>query len=657
MPERSLPRLRLYVYRLMRTFVAIIWLSLLALRADIALAADNPFGMPTPEANARPGCVMLHGGGKGLADEVREEFVRLAGGKDARIVLLPSDMMQRGKDAYGEPVAGGEATVAETVEAYRRRLAERANYGRWAALGTDKTIADFQFLVRDADGDPRDERFYAALENATGVWLPAHDQDWLPKLFAAEYPKTTSRFQLALRKVVARGGVVGGLGGGMACLPESIIESNEPSENGWVRAKVGFGLALLDGVVVDQNFSSWAGRLERLSDLLRNGRTLDRLGDVPGVGRRTIGLGVERHTAIILQGNSVRAIGEGRAHVFLKSNGDRTITWWTIAAGEEPLVIRSSDSRRLHEERAITGEADDFNPFGMPTPRDANKSGTVVLHGGGNTDDIIDRLPTLAGADRPRLVHCPAARESCRPSPEKTDEELRAHLERTFSPWRDLQRQGRFAELAFVTTSDASDAERKEFVEPLRRANTVWFCGGDQRPLAALLVGREKASLFQAELFEVVRRGGVVGGSSAGLAVMPEIMMESGSPENGKPAEARLARGMGVLRHVLAEQHFDARRGRIERLTGLLRDHDRLLRFSAECEPKPMIGLAVEEDTALAVRANRLSVAGKKLAHVFLQSLDSRAITWHALRPGDEAVVRAAGGDWRLELEDWEVGR
>ena len=90
-----------------------------------------------------------------------------------------------------------------------------------------------------------------------------------------------------------------------------------------MRAKIGFGLALLDGVVVDQNFSSWAGRLERMSDLLRHGPMLDRLDGVPGVGRRTIGLGVERHTALVLQGNTIRAIGEGRGHVFLKSNGDR----------------------------------------------------------------------------------------------------------------------------------------------------------------------------------------------------------------------------------------------------------------------------------------------------------------------------------------------
>lgn len=375
--------------------LAVVWGCCVSVRADAVQPNPNPFGLPIPEKGGRSGAVMLHGGGRGLRDEVRQEFVRLTGRKDARIVLMPSDMMQRGRDADGKPFAG-----SETIADYERRLSLRANYGRWAALRAEKRVADFQYLYLDADRDPRGERFFALLDQATGVWLPAYDQEWLPKLFAAEYPEKASRFQLALRKVVARGGVVGGLGGGMACLPETMIASNDSAEDGWVRARVGFGLALLDGVVVDQNFSTWAG-----------------------------------------------------------------------------------------------------------------------------------------------------------------------------------------------------------------------------------------------------------------LAVMPEIMIESRTPENGRPAEATLARGMGMLKHVLAEQHFGTRRGRIERLTGLLRDHKRLTAFAPNCEPQRMIALAVEEDTALVVRRNRLSVAGKKLAHVFLQSEDRRAIIWHALRPGDEAVVRAASGEYRLDIEDWEVRR
>ena len=100
---------------------------------------------------------------------------------------------------------------------------------------------------------------------------------------------------------------------------------------------------------------------------------------------------------------------------------------------------------------------------------------------------------------------------------------------------------------------------------------------------------------------------------------MADVMIEGGSSENGHPAAAELSRGLGVLKHALTEQHFDARSGRIERLAGLLRDHRRLANFSPTSRPKEMIALALEEETALVVQGNRLRVAGKKLAHVFVQ--------------------------------------
>src|SRR5437868_8342841 len=111
-----------------------------AIAAASALADENPFGLPAPQDSKRPGAVMLHGGGKGLADEVRQEFVRLAGGRDARIVLMPSDMCQLGRDEDGQPLPGGETSAA-----YERRLAATRHYGRWAALRDGKQVANFQF--------------------------------------------------------------------------------------------------------------------------------------------------------------------------------------------------------------------------------------------------------------------------------------------------------------------------------------------------------------------------------------------------------------------------------------------------------------------------------------------------------------------------------
>jgi hypothetical protein len=70
-----------------------------------------------------------------------------------------------------------------------------------------------------------------------------------------------------------------------------------------------------------------------------------------------------------------------------------------------------------------------------------------------------------------------------------------------------------------------------------------------------------------------------------------------------------------------------------------------------------MIGLAIEERTALLLQENRLKVFGQNHAHVFLKSADQKTITWHELLPGDAAFVAYEGEDPRLELDDWRLDR
>jgi hypothetical protein len=91
----------------------LLWAMLLSaitggFRAARAYAQDNPFGLPEPTRAERLGSVMLHGGGSGVREYVLQEFLRLAGGSNARVVLLPSDYVQR------EP--------GEKLQAYEERL-------------------------------------------------------------------------------------------------------------------------------------------------------------------------------------------------------------------------------------------------------------------------------------------------------------------------------------------------------------------------------------------------------------------------------------------------------------------------------------------------------------------------------------------------------
>jgi cyanophycinase len=512
--------------------------------------------------------------------------------------------------------------------------------GRWRDL-CDRNQAHFQFLHWDSPDDPDHSRFFSALEEATGIWMPAEDQEWVIKRFAGD-PLQPTRFQMALRNLLARGGVVGASGGGMASLSETVIAGDSAgAEGGWTRARLAFGLGLFQGTLLDQNFDIWAGRVERLTDALRNGPRLDRVAREPGVQQRTIGIGVDRQTVAIVSGNTIRAIGESKVHVFVQSNGGRTLAWYRLAPGDEPLVLTVSSTQPTGP--PSTQVADTGNPFGVPSG-----GGTVVLHGGGSTAEMYDLFPRLSGKLHPTLVQCPSASDSYRLM---SDEELMA------SDLAEIWKTDAVQRLLFINAHKPEQAEQPEFCGPLDTVDALWIMGGDQRNLTTLYVNPIQPTLFQKKVRAIVERGGVVGGSSAGCAAMSDIMIVGTIPSDGRgPARAELSRGLGVLSNVVAEQHFDARQGRIERFAELLRDRQQLANVSPGCDPGHMVGLAVEESTALVVRGNRLSVAGRNKAHIFLKSADHDALTWHSLASGDIGVVcTTPEGSHQFHFEEWSV--
>ena len=288
-------------------------------------------------------------------------------------------------------------------------------------------------------------------------------------------------------------------------------------------------------------------------------------------------------------------------------------------------------------------KADAGNPFGAPPGK-----GTVVLHGGKNTAEMYDLFPRLTGKVRPTLVHCPSASNRYR---RMSNEELMS------SDLAELWKTDAIESLRFVNADRPGRAEDPEFCGILDDADALWFMGGDQENLTTLYVNPVQPTLFQKKVRSIVERGGVVGGSSAGCAAMSDVMIGGNVASDGRrPARAELSRGLGVLSNVVAEQHFDARQGRIERFAELLRNKQQLANASPGCDPERMVGLAVEESTALIVRGNRLSVAGKNKAHVFLKSAAHDTLTWHALASGDIGVVRTApDGSHELHFEEWSV--
>ena len=129
----------------------------------------------------------------------------------------------------------------------------------------------------------------------------------------------------------------------------------------------------------------------------------------------------------------------------------------------------------------------------------------------------------------------------------------------------------------------------------------------------------------------LLARGGVIGGTSAGAAIMSRMMIVSGR------TEAKLGQGFDFLPGAVIDQHF-LKRNRIKRLLGVVRSHPDL------------IGLGIDESTALVV-----DVRGKRL-HVIGNSYVIACVPETSIAtPGDPPSARQ--GHDSHPLRDPQAGR
>lgn len=281
------------------------------------------------------------------------------------------------------------------------------------------------------------------------------------------------------------------------------------------------------------------------------------------------------------------------------------------------------------------------NLLGVPEPLVPGRMGSLVLHGGGPINDqVFERFLQLAGGKKARIVFVPSA--GFRRGWYDSDDQMVADLSNRYASWARLAERKQVESFQFLFTDDPDDADDPEFTKPLETATGVWFSGGDQLRLNYRFVGNyPKRTRFQRGLLWVVQRGGVVGGTSAGMAAAPEIMTLWDERETYEaPAAVVPGHGLGLLRQAIVEQHFDARGGRLERFTSLLRDNAQLDQLAGRRGAGiNMIGLAAEETAALVVQGNRIEALGDANVHVFLKSADGKAIAWHQMSPGESAVL------------------
>jgi cyanophycinase len=155
-----------------------------------------------------------------------------------------------------------------------------------------------------------------------------------------------------------------------------------------------------------------------------------------------------------------------------------------------------------------------------------------------------------------------------------------------------------------LDTQTPEDANSPEYLEAIEQATGIFFTGGDQARIISCL----KDTKLDAAMHKRYSEGVIIGGTSAGAAMMPDMMIIEGDSEtNPRVDVVAMGPGMGFLPGVVIDQHF-AQRGRLGRLvTALL------------LQPA-VLGFGIDENTAILVSGDELEVIGESAVTVIDES-------------------------------------
>ena len=235
-------------------------------------------------------------------------------------------------------------------------------------------------------------------------------------------------------------------------------------------------------------------------------------------------------------------------------------------------------------------------------------SGTLLIVGGGGiSPPVAEAAYRAAGGPDARWVVIPSA---------ESEDHRGCPIAPPF-----IRDRGNFT---FLHTTDRAVADSEAFVAPLRQARAVWFDGGRQWRLADIYGGTRT----ERALHDLLARGGLIAGSSAGAAIQASFMVRGARSGNGVLVAPGHDRGFGFLRNVTIDVHIGTRHREAD-LARVIAAHPGLL------------GIGIDEGTAILVRGNSFVVVGPSIV----------AITDGPMHGGRPYYILRQG-DW-FDLATW----
>lgn len=239
---------------------------------------------PVSGVGVEHGSLFIAGGGR-LDSELLRRFIALAGGADARIVVIPTASAE---DSFPDDGPG-------------IRMFRDAGAGNVTLLHTRSRIT--------ADR----EDFTAPLRSATAVWLSGGRQ-W--RLADAYLDTRTLR---EIRALLDRGGVVGGTSAGASIQASYMVRGAVESNTIMMAPGHEAGFGLLRNTAIDQHLTA-RGRQDDLLEVVRRHPSL-------------LGIGIDEGTALIVTGDRAEIIGRGRV-AFYNTADDGGESYYFLSPGD-----------------------------------------------------------------------------------------------------------------------------------------------------------------------------------------------------------------------------------------------------------------------------------------------------------------------------------
>ena len=373
--------------------------------------------------------------------------------------------------------------------------------------------------------------------------------------------RTLLDLEIELHKKVADGGVVFGVGPVASYFGKFHHAAIEEVSS---FAK---GLNLIPDTIVYTNYSDKSDRPS--------------LNSAISYESQCVAVGIPSRTGMVLRGRKIRVYGDGKTTFVIAANDREPFRVKHLAdtTGKRASPYDSVVDLTAWRRDAIDRQLPVFPPAKPLQPNVEN--GTLfIVGGGGMPKGMMNEFVELAGGKDAKMVYVPC-----------TESETVSSNQWIIRQWQEM---GVASAKVFHTKNRIKANTDNVFLEPVREATGIWFGGGRQWNFVDSYYGTKAHELMK----DVLKRGGVIGGSSAGASVQGDYLARANPVANFDIMAPGYERGLGFINGVAIDQHF-SQRGRQRDMTQLANRYPQLL------------GIGIDETTAIKVRGTVAEVLGK----------------------------------------------